>query len=289
MYATVETPPCGVGCATTDTSSHPSSPNEFKFSPGLCSSNGATKYSHLFSTGSPSVWVFGSVFGQQPLADLADAHPHDHIEPARGRDGRGLFAHDVLLEPQNLRADRDGVDRHRRRVLGAPEHVDHVDREITRCVAQRRVRGLAEHLRLVGIHRDDPVAVPLEVARDLKRRPPRLGGQADHRDRVHIAQQRAELPVLRGQVTAHGAALRTSSRSARTMKPVAPHTVVSPSTYHPPRQVMPFSSRSTRSSSMAASSRSGTRTTRAIPASLTVSAGSAASTATNGVTRMPLT
>src|SRR5205085_654056 len=76
MYATVVTPPCGVGCATTDTSSHPSSPNEFKISPGLCSSNGATKYSHLFSTGSPSVWVFGSVFGQQPLADLADAHPH---------------------------------------------------------------------------------------------------------------------------------------------------------------------------------------------------------------------
>src|SRR6476646_1188130 len=53
-YATVDTPPCGVGWATTDTSSHPSSPNVFKISPGLCQSNGATKYSHLFNTRSPS-------------------------------------------------------------------------------------------------------------------------------------------------------------------------------------------------------------------------------------------
>src|SRR4029078_1380297 len=218
-----------------------------------------------------------------------DAHALEPLAPRGGRDPGRLFADDVFLQPQHLRADRDGVPRDRGRLFGATEHVHHVDRQVGRKVAQRRVRLLAEHLGFVRVHRHDAVSVCLKVAGNLERRPARPRGQPDHRDRVHVAQQQPELLVLGAQGTAHGASFRTRPRSAWTMNPVAPHTVVSPSTYHQPRHAMPFSSRSTRSSWTAASRRSGTCTTRAISASLTTSAGSSGTTATNGVTRIPLT
>src|SRR4029079_6602413 len=230
-----------------------------------------------------------SVARQQLLADVADAHAHDHVEPAGGRDRGRLFADDVFLQPQHLRADRDGVPRDRGRLFGATEHVHHVDRQVGRKVAQRRIRLLAEHLGFVRRHGHDAVSVCLKVARNLERRPARPRGQPDHRDRVHVTEQYPERWCVGVQSTAHAASFRTRPRSAWTMNPVAPHTVVSPSTYHQPRHAMPFSSRSTRSSSIAASRRSGTCTTRAISASLTTSAGSSGTTATNGVTRIPLT
>ena len=44
--------------------------------------------------------------------------------------------------------------------LGAPEHVDHVDRE--RHVGERGVALLAEHRRRVRVDRHDPLAAPLQ-------------------------------------------------------------------------------------------------------------------------------
>ena len=69
--------------------------------------------------------------------------------------------------------------------LGAPEHVDHVDRE--RHVGQRGVALLAEHGRGGGVDRHDPLAAPLEQAARWStrcgrvartgRRPPRSRGR----------------------------------------------------------------------------------------------------------------
>src|SRR5687767_526024 len=152
MYATIDTPPAGVCCWRMVTSSQPSSPKLFKISPGLCSRSGATKYSHFIST---------SPFGHQLLTYVPDTDAHDHLEASLRGDPSRLLVHDPLLEPEHARADRDGLARHLRRVLGTPEHVHDVDMDVRRDVEERGIDPLPQDLRLVRVHRHDAVAAVL--------------------------------------------------------------------------------------------------------------------------------
>ena len=93
---------------------------------------------------------------------------------------------------------------------------------------QRRIRGLAEHLGLSWVHRHDAVAAFLQVGGHAERGPIGLRRQPDHRDRVGLAQQDAQLPVLgRHGVHAidHVVSFLIVSSNEWSIQPVAPHTV----------------------------------------------------------------
>jgi hypothetical protein len=75
------------------------------------------------------------------------------------------------------------------RVFRTPEHVNHVDSHLLRDIQERRIHALAEHLRLVRVDRDDPIAVLLEVGRHPVGRSPLFRGRADDRDHARLPQQ----------------------------------------------------------------------------------------------------
>src|SRR5262249_51218957 len=210
------------------------------------------------------------LLSHQPLAHVADADAHDDVEATLHRDPRRIVVHDPFLEPQHPGAGLDRGSRHGRRLFGATEHVDDVDPEVGGDVGQRRVRALAEDLHLVRVDRDDPVSVLLEVPRHLVRGAIRLRRQPDHRNGVHVAEERPELAFLRRQPeVSHGALLLACSRNACNMNPVAPQIVASSVSYHHPFQARPPSRWSSRCTSIAESVAVGTVSTRAISARLT--------------------
>ena len=89
--------------------------------------------------------------GSAPQLDGRAAIHHDG-ESALGRDARGLPVDHAELEPQRLRADRDGLAGGLLGQLGAAEDVDDVDRAGRGCLGQRRHGRDAQDLRLVGVH-----------------------------------------------------------------------------------------------------------------------------------------
>jgi glucose/arabinose dehydrogenase len=166
-----------------------------------------------------------SVDVHQPLAHLLDADTHDHLEPALRGDPRGFLAHDPLLEPEHLRADRHGVPGHLGRVLRPPEHVHDVDGGLAGDVEERGVGLLTEHLLLVRIDRHDPIAVVLQVRGHLVGRPPGLRRDPHDGDHVSLTEERPELVLPGDQLSVHGASVLRISRSEWTMSPVAPQIV----------------------------------------------------------------
>src|ERR1700728_2040764 len=115
-----------------------------------------------------------------------DAAVHDHRQAALLRDPRALGADHAELAPQGAGADRhclpgDAGDRARR-----PEDVHHVD--MLGNVEQARVAPFAENLGLARVHRDHPVAVPLEVVADEVACAQLIARQAHDRDRLRGVQ-----------------------------------------------------------------------------------------------------
>src|SRR5687767_15949423 len=103
MYATRDWPPIGFVIWATVTRSQPSSPNVLRISPGLCSSSGATKYSHFCMASLPVLCR-----SLQALDGALDADAHDDGQPGLLRDAPRLVVHDAQLQPQDLR-DRKSV------------------------------------------------------------------------------------------------------------------------------------------------------------------------------------
>ncbi len=68
-----------------------------------------------------------------------------------------------FLEPEDASPDRDRLPGHLRRVLRTPEHVHNVDVEIAWDVEEGVVGLLPQDLRLVRVHRHDPIPVLLQV------------------------------------------------------------------------------------------------------------------------------
>ena len=101
-----------------------------------------------------------------------------------------LLVDDAELHPQHLGADVDRVAGERRNVPGGTEAVDHVHR--LGDVLQGRVAGLAEHLLVPGIDRNDPVAVVEEVLRGEVARPVPARREADHRDDAVLGEDSAQ-------------------------------------------------------------------------------------------------
>src|SRR3990170_577137 len=234
--------------------------------------------------------LHGSCLPFESAVRAPDAGPHDDGEAALLGDAPGILVDDAVLQPQDLRGDLHGLLGHRRRVGGPAEDVDDVDPHVLRHVEERGVGPLAEHLGLVRVHRHDPVALGLEVLRDLERIPERVRGQADDGDRLRVTQDRAQLGVARPvRGLGHGSSLRRISSRSCTMRPVAPQIVRSSSSYSQPRQRRP----SARSSSwtVSTSSRRSTGNVRisSISPSLMVNTGGSTSMPTKGTTRMPLT
>src|SRR6185503_19365108 len=108
----------------------------------------------------------------------------DHGQACVGRSGHSFFAVRVLLEPQHLRANGDGGPRYGQRLLRRTEHVHDIDRNVD--VAQRLEGALAQDLAAARIHRDDAVALGLEVARDVVPGLADRARRADHGDRLRL-------------------------------------------------------------------------------------------------------
>src|SRR5688500_11700628 len=134
MYATRDWPPIGFVIWATATRSHPSSPNVLRISPGLCSSSGATKYSHFCMASLPVLWRF-----LLALDGALDAGAHDDGHPVLLCDAPRLVIHDAQLQPQDLLAARDRFFGDRRRVRRLTEPVYDLDRDLGLHVQDRRV------------------------------------------------------------------------------------------------------------------------------------------------------
>ena len=123
-----------------------------------------------------------SIFGQRFMIDF-DA----------GRLGarRRFVVADAELHPHHLGADRDGVVDDRADLVGGTEHVDHVD--LVGDVAQTGVDRFAEQLLAggAGVHRDDAIALALQILHHEVARPVPVGRCADHRDGAHRRQDPA--------------------------------------------------------------------------------------------------
>ena len=119
--------------------------------------------------------------------------------PASTRAPDRVLVDHAELEPHGLRAHLDRLVGELAGGVGAPEDVDHVDRE--RYVGQRRVALLAEHRRRVRVHRHDPLATSLQQRRDPVRRAGRVAGEADDRPRLAVVEH--ERHVVR-VLPAHG-------------------------------------------------------------------------------------
>src|SRR5947208_2637895 len=164
------------------------------------------------------------------MLDLEAAVHHDR-EAALLRDPRTLGADHAELQPQRSGAHLDRFPRDVGHGGGSAEDVDHVD--VLGDVPQGRVDLLAEHALLVRVHRDDAIAVPLqvvanEVARaELARREPddRHGPRVEH-DLLH----RAPVLELVHAVTAEPRAAcsprsRSHTRSSTSSSPTDNRTV----------------------------------------------------------------
>ncbi len=104
------------------------------------------------------------------------------VTPPSSRDPRALLVDHAELTPEGAGVDRDRVPGDRRQRIRRAEDVDDVHRH--GHIEQARVARLSEDLGLAGIHRDHPVAVPLEVEADEVAGAQLVAGQAHDRDRA---------------------------------------------------------------------------------------------------------
>lgn len=123
----------------------------------------------------------------------AHAAAPDHGETAFSRDVDGFVRVGPRLEPEHLRADRDGVTCDRRGLPRWTEDVDDIDRHIH--IGERRERAHAEDLVATRIDRDDPVPLRLEIARDVVRRHTHGCRGADDRDGLRLRKDAQQLFV----------------------------------------------------------------------------------------------
>ena len=134
-------------------------------------------------------------FAAEPAELDLRAAVHDDLDTGRLGGGRRRVVADAELHPQDLGADRDRVVDDRRRLARGAEHVDHVDG--LGDVAQRGVDRLAEQGLAgdAGIDRDHPIAFVLQVLHDEVAGPVPVRRGADHRDRAHALEDRAQLRI----------------------------------------------------------------------------------------------
>ena len=134
---------------------------------------------------------------EPPELDLR-APVHDDFDPGGlGSRGRRVVA-DAQLHPHDLGADRDRVGDDAGRFLGGAEHVHHVD--LVRDVAERRVDLFAEQgfAGDAGIDRDHTIAFALQVLHDEVAGPVPVRRSADHCDRLHPLEDRADFRIRIG-------------------------------------------------------------------------------------------
>ena len=147
----------------------------------------------------------GKLAAQAAEFDLGAA-VHHHLEAGRLGLGGGLVMADAELHPHHLRADGDGIVDDRRHRLGIAEHVDHVD--LVGNIAQAGVGRLAQQL-LAGesrVHRDDAIALRLQVLHHEVAGPVPVGRDADDGDGLHRAKDADQLGVgiVEGSEVCHG-------------------------------------------------------------------------------------
>src|SRR3990172_5629641 len=94
---------------------------------------------------------------------LLHAPVHHHGNPRCGEPGSGFLVHYTLLHPEVSCADPDRRLGDRGYRLRFPEHVDEIDaaRNLRQGPVGFFAQGLADH----GVHRNDPVPFPPEIAR----------------------------------------------------------------------------------------------------------------------------
>src|SRR4029077_12546167 len=135
-------------------------------------------------------------------------------------DLRAFFVDHAELAPQGAGADPHRLPRDRRQRGRGAEHVDDVHR--FGHVRQARGALLAEDLRLAGIHRDHPVAVPPQVVAHEVAGPQLVGRQAHDRDRlggVEHALDRQRVLIPRQVELAHAGAPSLPAVAATSAKP----------------------------------------------------------------------
>ena len=127
---------------------------------------------------------------------LEQAAVHDDSKPGGFRPIGGLLVHDPFLHPDHLGPLGYGLLHDLRQELGAAKDVH--DLHLVRDLRQGRVAALAEDLLAGGVDRDDPVAGPLQVGRDLETRLPRVRREPDHRDGVVFGDYFLDVSVCHG-------------------------------------------------------------------------------------------
>ena len=137
-------------------------------------------------------------FAAEPAEFDLRAAVHDDFD-ARSLGGRRRrVVADAQLHPDDPGADGDGVGDDPGGFLGVTEHVDHVD--LVGDVAQRGVDLFAEQ-GLAGDGRidwDHAIALALEVLHDEVARPVPVRRCADHGDRLHPLEDRADFRIRIG-------------------------------------------------------------------------------------------
>jgi len=125
---------------------------------------------------------------------------HDRLETGGARSGSGLLVLHAELLPEHLGANGDRVLGDRRHVLRLAEDIDHV--YPVRDFPKGGVTSLAEDLPVLGIHRDDAVAMLLHVLGGEVARPEPVSGKPDHGDGAALAEDAAQgVDVVHGRNT----------------------------------------------------------------------------------------
>src|SRR2546421_5690709 len=126
---------------------------------------------------------------------LAHTAVHDDGQPCRFRDAPGLLRDDPELEPEYLCPDRDGLPCDLRSFLGGAEHLHNIHGYIN--LRQRAEHTLSEELATARVHRQDAVALALQVAWDLVRGLRRICRCPNHRNSPGLGVDAQEPLALR--------------------------------------------------------------------------------------------
>jgi hypothetical protein len=110
---------------------------------------------------------------------------HDH-HPRNSRPLRRLRILNPQLHPQHLRPNPNRRLGHRPYLLRPPKYIHNIHR--LRHILQPRVSLLPQNLRLIRIHRNNPIPRGFKILRHPMRSPHRIRRQPDYRDRLSSAQ-----------------------------------------------------------------------------------------------------
>src|SRR6266436_1020463 len=111
----------------------------------------------------------------------------DHHYPGRPRPLRRRFVLNSRLHPNHLSPNANRALHHQRHILRPPEHIHNF--YFLRHILQPRITLLPQHVPLVRVHRNNPVARTLHVFRHAKTRPRRIRRQSDHRNTLVFFQE----------------------------------------------------------------------------------------------------